>query len=100
MGNHKGRIKGSVNKSTAAKKEILRVESAPIKAVLTLVANTVLSDIDRIYRELSPREKVDLLKTVLPYIQPRLETIKYEDANGETRDAVHVIVLGSKTPGQ
>lgn len=98
-GNYKGRPKGSVNKKTQAIKDFdnrVRSEAQPMKEILTAVAHMVFEDIDKIYKQLMPREKLELLKITLPFIQPKLETIKYEDADGNAASQVQVIVLGAK----
>ena len=78
--NLNGRPKGAINKNSAETKELLR----------QIITNQ-LEDVELLLNELPPRDRVDAIIKLLPYIMPKQNEIVLEDKNVFTPLTVNLI---------
>lgn len=76
-----GRTKGTVNKSTAE-----------TKAILQKIVSTELDNLQQLLEDLNPKERLDVVIKLLPYILPKQQEIAIESTQSKFQPITVTIV--------
>ena len=76
-----GRTKGTVNKSTAE-----------TKAILQKIVSTELDNLQQLLEDLNPKERLDAVIKLLPYILPKQQEIAIESTQSKFQPITVTIV--------